>query len=581
MTSYPTDPETWLKLPYSYRAVHARQVRWYPGDSYLTLPSSLIDKGDVSIANAEGDTLDGFMAALPQWDLPVVAGDPSPLPWRLIWTWHPVLEAFGHNKSANSSYTPDPWFYPTELHDNQKEAYKLLPVEIENYHDYVIVYPLYRLIVFHHTAKPRNKMINLLTSKLALPGDSVYFHSLKTRRPGAPLPTIPDWVNDVCARKLQDALLVLLKQRSPNDKSSWKTYVQANNIMVPDRPVTLEEFNQISTPPTAGDFPTLSETVGPKPSAKAPVAAKKGSLTAQSTKALRPSVPPRPPQTMTSASSSTSPPLPVQAPIAPAAPPSLATTTPDDSQLPTAPLISSSPPLPPPPQGVEASADIEMPPSSFPLPMSSLSGADKEKALRPLLHNATTISVQPAPLPVPASRPLVHELYAQAFALLPTIHTFYGLLTQKAKSLYDYLFKTAVTIIPANEEDTTPDAPDAPMTDATTDETPPTPMEISPTPFSELVEEFVNLEASFEDPGRLSAPEIQPSDYSTDKHAYVHFCWKQTGPNWPVFKIFTIGTPGKINMEPENTPLEREEHLIQTIIFRFKLLIFRGGMYHF
>ena len=246
------------------------------------------------------------MAALPQWDLPVVAGDPSPLPWRLIWTWHPVLEAFGHNKSATSSYTADPWFYPTELHDHQKEVYKLLPVEIENYHDYVIVYPLYRLIVFHHTAKPRNKMINLLTSKLALPGDSEYFHSLKTRRPGAPLPTIPGWVNDVCARKLQDALLVLLRQRSPNDKSSWKTYVQANSIMVPDRPVTLEEYNQISTPPAPGDFPTLSETVGRKPSAKAPVAAKKGSLTAQSTIGLRPSVPPRPPQTKTPASSSTS-----------------------------------------------------------------------------------------------------------------------------------------------------------------------------------------------------------------------------------------------------------------------------------
>ena len=90
-------------------------VSW--GDSYHTLPSSLVDKGDVSLvfAHAEGDTLDGFMAALPQWDLPVVAGDPSSLPWRLIWTWHPVLEAFGHNKSANSSYSPDPWFYPAEL----------------------------------------------------------------------------------------------------------------------------------------------------------------------------------------------------------------------------------------------------------------------------------------------------------------------------------------------------------------------------------------------------------------------------------------------------------------------------------
>ena len=206
--------------------------------------------------------------------------------------WHPVLEAFGHNKSANSSYTPDPWFYPTELHDNQKEAYKLLPVEIENYHDYVIVYPLYRLIVFHHTAKPRNKMINLLTSKLALPGDSVYFHSLKTRRPGAPLPTIPDWVKR-CLRSKAPGCPPRSSQATftKRQKSSWKTYVQANNIMVPDRPVTLEEFNQISTPPTAGDFPTPSETVGPKPSAKAPVAAKKGSLTAQSTKALRPLCP--------------------------------------------------------------------------------------------------------------------------------------------------------------------------------------------------------------------------------------------------------------------------------------------------
>ena len=67
-----------------------------------------------------------------------------------------------------------------------------------------------------------------------------------------------------------------------------------------------------------------------------------------------------------------------------------------------------------------------------------------------------------------------------------------------------------------------------------------------------------------------------PAGNPIHKHAYVHFCWKQTGPNWPVFKIYTVGTPGKINMEPENTPLEREKHLIQTIIFRFKLSIFRG-----
>ena len=458
---------------------------------------SINDKSDVSLAHAEGDTLDGFMAALPQWDLPVVAGDSSSLPWRLIWTWHPVLEAFGHNKNAYSSYSPDPWFYPTELFDNQKDVYKLLPAEIENYQDHVIVYPLYRLIVFHHTSKPRNKMINLLTSKLALPGDSTYFLSLKNRQPGDPLPTIPDWVNDTCARKLHNALLVLLKHRPPNDIASWKTYVKTHNIIVPDRLISLEELHQTSIPPTAADFPALADTVGPKPPAKALVAAKKGSLTIQSTTALRPSVPARPAQTLPSASSSTSPSLPAQSPVAPAVSPSLPSTMPDDSQVPPAPFLSAPATLPPTPHGAEASADIDMPPSTFPLPTSSLSGADREKALRPLLHNATTISVQPASLPVPVSRPLVHELYAQAFALLPTIHTFYGLLTQKAKSLYDYLFNPAVTIVPEHDVDTVSDTPDVPMTDTTTGEISPTPMEISPTPFSQLVEDFVNLDASF------------------------------------------------------------------------------------
>ena len=58
-------------------------------------------------------------------------------------------------------------------------SYALLLVEIENYQDHVIVYPLYRLIVFHHASKPRNKMIHHLTSKLALPGTSAYFLSQK------------------------------------------------------------------------------------------------------------------------------------------------------------------------------------------------------------------------------------------------------------------------------------------------------------------------------------------------------------------------------------------------------------------
>ena len=37
----------------------------------------------------------------------------------------------------------------------------------------------------------------------------------------------------------------------------------------------------------------------------------------------------------------------------------------------------------------------------------------------------------------------------------------------------------------------------------------------------------------------------------------------------------SLYTPRKINMEPENTPLEKEHHLNQTIIFRFYVNLLR------
>ena len=309
-------------------------------------------------------------------------------------------------------------------------------------------------------------------------------------------PPIFSLKNRQAGRKLHDAFFVLLKQRTPNDVTSWKTYVKTHHI------------GQTSTTPTATDFPSLADTVAPKHPAKAPVAAKKGSLTTQTTTALRPSVPMRPAQTLitSTSSSSTSPPPPAQSPVPPAASPSLPSTMPAVSQAPSTPFLFAPATHSPTPPVDATSTDIDMPSQTLSLPTSSLSGIDREKALRPLLHNTTTISVQPAPLPVPVSRPLVHELYAQAFALLPTIHTFYGLLTQKAKSLYDYLFNPAVTIVPEKEVDTVSDTPDDPMADSTTGEAPPMPIKISPTPFSQLVADYVNLDASFDDPGKTQRP---------------------------------------------------------------------------
>ena len=107
------------------------------------------------------------------------------------------------------------------------------------------------------------------------------------------------------------------------------------------------------------------------------------------------------------------------------------------------------------------------------------------------------------------------------------------------------------------------------MHDSTTGEAPPTPMEISP--FSQLVADYVNLDASFDDPGRLSAPEIQPSDYSTEPmdtpafddsmlshcHDLLHFLHDQLSEYFSsvqdptlsqnFFLTFIVGPPDHIN----------------------------------
>lgn len=89
-------------------------------------------------------------------------------------------------------------------------------------------------------------------------------------------------------------------------------------------------------------------------------------------------------------------------------------------------------------------------------------------------------SVQPAQLPAPVARPPLYQLFARAFALLPSIHSFYGCLTQQGKVLYDYLFNRSATLVPAGP-DADEELPDDPMQGSS-----PAPMEVEPTPFLTL-----------------------------------------------------------------------------------------------
>ena len=69
-----------------------------------------------------------------------------------------------------------------------------------------------------------------------------------------------------------------------------------------------------------------------------------------------------------------------------------------------------------------------------------------------------------------------------------------------------------------------------------------------------------------------------PVEKIYDRQKWVKFIFTITfrGENTKGLKIHHLVTPQKINMEPKNHPIEKENHLNQTIIFRFKLLIFQG-----
>ena len=149
----------------------------------------------------------------------------------------------------------------------------------------------------------------------------------------------------------------------------------------------------------------------------------------------------------------------------------------------------------------------------------------------------------------------------------PCLRPLYRVLIGKRRGV---LFYTTLLQSQYTVSDTT----NVPMPDTTTGETPPTPMEISPTPFSQLVEDYVNLDASFADPGRLSAPEIQPSDYSTEPldtpafdgsmfnhyHDLLHFLHDQLSEYFSsvqdpalaqnFFLTFIVGPPDHINARP-------------------------------
>ena len=215
--------------------------------------------------------------------------------------------------------------------------------------------------------------------------------------------------------------------------------------------------------------------------------------------------------------------------------PSAPSTSGQSSALPLAPPMPVAAPAPPQP------ASFSHAPSPAPAPLSVLftgglalppdelmpqvttahleqGGIPIEKgvkltSLRPIIHPPVQPRSQLRGLPAPTEPPPLHQIFAEAFSRLPPIHSYMAGFCQTGRDLYNFLFSG--TPPTALAETTLDDPMGADPPPASTDGGPDMSSlstEHEVTIFSKMVDDCIDIPKSFDDPHRLSAPEIQGSE---------------------------------------------------------------------
>ena len=137
----------------------------------------------------------------------------------------------------------------------------------------------------------------------------------------------------------------------------------------------------------------------------------------------------------------------------------------------------------------------------------------KLTSLRPIIHPPVQPRSQLRGLPAPTEPPPLHQIFAEAFSRLPPIHSYMAGFCQTGRDLYNFLFSGTPPTPP--EEATLDDPMGADPPPASTDGGPNKSglsKEHEVTIFSQMVDDCIDIPKSFDDPYRLSAPEIQGSE---------------------------------------------------------------------
>ena len=223
-TKYPPDPETWMQITPTCQEIYDRSIPFPPPEpGYNTFPECMIDKAHLQIQHEwDPPLITNLMSALPHFDVPARIDDPSPLPWRVLWPYHPVIETFGQAKC--------PFFYLHDLVESDPAFAGIIPDDLDKNSDFIVVNPVTRVVIFHRVAQARHKCAIFLASRVE--GElAPYFQSLWHRDENTPLPTTdPTFYSTIISTRLQQAYDILKGCGRPMHRTAWAEHRKKHYI---------------------------------------------------------------------------------------------------------------------------------------------------------------------------------------------------------------------------------------------------------------------------------------------------------------------------------------------------------------
>ena len=230
-TDYPplndhTIVEDFVGASCSLQSILTRNLNWPPDIGYSPIPYPLVTRNSLHIQQSATETAcSDRLAALPHWHVPSHTQDQQPLPWLVVYPYHPIIDTWG-TSNTNSSYPTI--FIPTDEvdSDDNPSLFTSLPESLRNLWGNILISTRYRYILYHTNKKIRIKAAVFLAQRLN--NNTPYFANLRGRSVDTPLPAPSAELTGLCEAFLTRCRDVLLGRRRAFHLEDYNKWVSNN-----------------------------------------------------------------------------------------------------------------------------------------------------------------------------------------------------------------------------------------------------------------------------------------------------------------------------------------------------------------